>query len=99
MEKARHIITSQIEHPSVLGPLNYLEEKFGFKITYLPVDKYGMVNPHDVGKEITNDTVLITLMHANNEVGSIEPVEEIGKIAREKDVVSPYKITACYLQF
>ena len=87
MEKKRHIITSQIEHPSVLQTLKYLEEKFRFKITYLPVDKYGMVNPQDVEKEITTDTTLITIMHANNEVGSIEPIEEIGKIAKKREVI------------
>jgi cysteine desulfurase len=85
-KKGNHIITSQIEHPAVLKPLKYLEEKFSFNITYLPVDKYGLVDPSDVEKAITEKTVLITLMHANNEVGTIEPIEEIGKIAREKGV-------------
>ena len=87
MKKGNHIITSQIEHPAVLKPLKYLEEKFGFRTTYLPVDKYGLVDPSDVEKAITEKTVLITLMHANNEVGTIEPIEEIGKIAREKGVI------------
>lgn len=86
MKKGNHIITSQIEHPAVLKPLKYLEEKFGFKTTYLPVDKYGLVDPSDVEKAITDKTVLITLMHANNEVGTIEPIEEIGKIAKDKRV-------------
>src|SRR3972149_1169657 len=86
MKKGNHIITSQIEHPAVIKPLKYLEEKFGFKTTYLPVDKYGLVDPSDVEKAITEKTVLITLMHANNEVGTIEPIEEIGKIAGEKGV-------------
>src|SRR4030042_4348005 len=86
MKKGNHIITSQIEHPAVLNPLKYLEEKFGFRTTYLPVDKYGLVEPSDVEKAITDKTVLITLMHANNEVGTIEPIEEIGKIAKEKGV-------------
>ena len=86
MKKGNHIITSQIEHPAVLKPLKYLEEKFGFKTTYLPVDKYGLVDPSDVEKAITGKTVLITLMHANNEVGTIEPIEEIGKIAKEKGI-------------
>ena len=86
IEKGRHIITSEIEHPSVLEPLQYLQERFAFKITYLPVDKYGMVSPSDVEKAITHETVLITIMHANNEVGTIEPTEEIGKIAKEKNV-------------
>ena len=87
MKKGNHIITSKIEHPAVIKPLKYLEEKFGFKTTYLPVDKYGLVDPSDVEKAITEKSVLITLMHANNEVGTIEPIEEIGKIAREKGVI------------
>lgn len=86
-KEGRHIITSRTEHPSVLETLGYLEEKFGFKVTYLPVDRFGIVNPTDVEKAITDETVLITIMHANNEVGTIEPIEEIGEIAREKDVV------------
>ncbi len=87
IRKGRHIITSRIEHPSVLETLEYLKEKFRFKITCLPVDKYGMVNPSDVENAITDETVLITIMHANNEVGTIEPIEEIGRIAKEKDVI------------
>src|SRR4030066_2235415 len=86
-KEGRHIITSRTEHPSVLETLDYLEEKLRFKVTYLPVDKYGMVNPTDVEKAITDETVLITIMHANNEVGTIEPIGEIGGIAREKGVV------------
>jgi cysteine desulfurase len=84
--KGKHIITSKIEHPSVLETLRYLEESFRFKVTYLPVNEYGRVNPLDAEKSITNETVLITLMHANNEVGTIEPIEEIGRIAKEKGV-------------
>src|SRR3989337_2036722 len=86
MKKGNHIITSQIEHPAIIKPLKYLEEKLDFKTTYLPVDKYGFVDPSDVEKAITDKTVLITLMHANNEVGTIEPIEEIGKIASAKGV-------------
>src|SRR3990170_2894142 len=87
MKKGKHIITSRIEHPSVHETLRYLEQKFGFRITYLPVDKFGMVNPSDVEKAITDETVLITIMHANNEVGTIEPIEETGQIAKENDVI------------
>ena len=87
MKKGRHILTSRIEHPAVLETLRYLEEKFRFKVTHLRVDGYGMVRPSDVEKAITDQTVLITIMHANNEVGSIEPIEEIGMIARERGVV------------
>ena len=86
MEKGKHIITSQIEHPAVLETLKYLQERFGFKITYLPVDSYGLVDPSDVERAITKQTVLVTIMHANNEVGTIEPIEEIGKIAKQKDI-------------
>lgn len=87
MDEGRHILTSQIEHPSILKPLRYLEEKFGFKVTYLPVDEHGIVNPSDVEQAIIDETILITIMHANNEVGTIEPIEKIGRIAKEKDVV------------
>ncbi len=87
MKKGKHIVTSQIEHPSVHETLQYLGQKFGFRITYLPVDKYGMVNPSDVERAIREETVLITIMHANNEVGTIEPTEEIGRIAEEKGVI------------
>src|SRR4030066_1509925 len=66
-KKGQHIITSKIEHPSVLETLRFLETRFRFKVTYLPVDEYGTVNPLEVEKAITNETVLITLMHANNE--------------------------------
>src|SRR3990170_32964 len=85
-KKGKHIITSRIEHPSVLETLRYLQERFGFRITYLPVDEYGRVNSSDVEKAITDETVLITIMHTNNEVGTIEPVEEIGIIAKKKRV-------------
>ncbi len=66
--------------------MQYLQERFGFKITYLPVDSYGLVNPEDVKKAITKQTVLISIMHANNEVGTVEPIEEIGKIAKQKGI-------------
>jgi len=81
----KHIITSKIEHHAVLNTAEYLE-KNGFKVTYLPVDKYGLVNPEDVKKAITKDTALVSIMHANNEIGTIEPIEEVGKICREKNI-------------
>lgn len=87
MEKGKHIITSKIEHPAVLETLKYLQDRFSFEITYMPVDKYGMVNPSDVEKAITSETILITVMHANNEVGTINPIEEIGKIAKEQNII------------
>jgi len=86
-DKGKHLITSEVEHPTVLETLRYLQERFQFKVTYLPVDKYGMVQPSDVGESITNETILITIMHANNEVGSINQIEEIGKLAREKNII------------
>jgi cysteine desulfurase len=84
-EKGKHIITSVIEHPAVLETCRYLE-RLGFRITYIPVDEYGLVHPEDVQAAIQDDTILITIMHANNEVGSILPVEEIGEIAKKKEV-------------
>ncbi|KPQ45176.1 MAG: cysteine desufurase [Candidatus Methanoperedens nitroreducens] len=83
--KGDHIITSSIEHHAVLHTCKYLE-KNGFKVTYLPVSKEGIVNPADVEKAITPQTILITIMHANNEIGTIQPIEEIGKIAKEKQI-------------
>ncbi len=81
-----HIITCQIEHPAVMNTCRYLEKK-GFDVTYLPVNEYGLVNPGDVEDAIRDDTILITIMHANNEIGTIEPVDEISRIARGRGVV------------
>jgi len=86
MERGKHIITSEIEHPAVLETLQYLMDRFAYKVTYIPVDRYGMVSSSDVERAITPETVLITIMHANNEVGTINPIEEIGKIAMERGV-------------
>ena len=83
--KGNHIITTSIEHHAVMEVCKFLERR-GFKITYLPVDEYGLVDPDDVEKAITDKTILISVMHANNEVGAIEPVEKIGEIAREAEV-------------
>jgi cysteine desulfurase len=84
-DKGKHIITTAIEHHAVLNPCEWLEKQ-GFEVTYLPVDKDGIVSPESVEEEIRKDTILISIMHANNEIGTIEPIEEIGKIAREKEV-------------
>lgn len=84
--KSGHIISSCIEHPSVENPLKHLE-RIGFKVTNLPVDKYGFVNPEDVYRSIKKNTVLITVMHSNNETGTIQPIAEIGEIAKQKDIV------------
>lgn len=83
--KGEHIIISQIEHFSVLHPAKTLE-KWGFEVTYLPVDKYGLVDPSRVEEAITRETILISIMHANNEIGTIEPIEKISKVARKKGV-------------
>lgn len=84
-KKGNHIITSAIEHHAVLHTCQYLE-KLGFEVTYLPVDQYGLINPDDVRRAITDKTVLISIMTANNEIGTIEPISEIGRIAREQGV-------------
>ncbi|MFQ5996521.1 MAG: cysteine desulfurase family protein, partial [Dehalococcoidales bacterium] len=86
-ERGKHIITSRIEHPAVINTCRYLEDRLGFRVTYLPVDSYGLVNPEDVRRAIKRDTILITVMHANNEVGTIEPIEEIGEIAKERGIL------------
>ncbi|MHB0999552.1 MAG: cysteine desulfurase NifS [Armatimonadota bacterium] len=81
----KHIITSAIEHHAVLETCEFLGKR-GYDITVLPVDKYGLVNPDDVRKAITEQTVLITIMHSNNEIGVIQPIAEIGAIAKEKGI-------------
>src|SRR5680860_69406 len=81
-KKGKHLITSAIEHHAVLEPCEYLE-KNGFELTVIPVDSEGIVSVEDVRKAIRPDTILISVMHANNEVGAIQPIEEIGKLARE----------------
>ncbi len=85
-QKGKHIIVSQLEHFSVLHPAKTLE-KSGFTVTALPTDHYGIVDPADVARAITKETVLVSIMHANNEIGSIEPIEEIAKITKEKGVL------------
>ncbi len=83
--RGNHIITSAIEHHAVLETCLFLEKE-GYEVTYLPVDEYGLVSPDDVKNAITPKTILLTIMHANNEIGTIEPIGEIGKIAREAGV-------------
>jgi cysteine desulfurase len=85
-KKGKHIITSNIEHQSVARPLRMLSQ-MGYNVTSVSVDKYGMVDPSDVEKAIRDDTILISIMHANNEIGTIEPIAEIGKIAKARGVI------------
>jgi len=84
-KKGNHIITSEIEHHAILHTCDYLA-KHGFQITYLPVDEYGMVSVDDVKNAITDQTILISIMFANNEVGTIQHIREIGKLARENKI-------------
>ncbi len=83
--KGDHIITSRIEHKAVLQTCQYLEKQ-GFRVTYLPVDEYGLVNPDDVAQAITGRTVLVSVMLANNEVGTIQPIGAIAQVCRERGV-------------
>jgi cysteine desulfurase len=84
-DKGKHIITSAVEHPAVTEVCKYLST-LGYEITYLPVDAFGRVNPGDVEKAIRPDTTLITIMHANNEVGTIQPISEIATIAKKNNI-------------
>jgi cysteine desulfurase len=84
--RGHHIITSAIEHPATINPCHFLEQQ-GLRVTYLPVDRTGMVDPDDVRKAITPQTLLISIMHANNEVGTLQPIAEISRIARAHGVL------------
>lgn len=86
LKKGRHMITTIVEHPAVYNTCRFLEE-FDFEVTYLPVDNYGMIDIDDFKKAIRKDTVLASVMYANNETGNIFPVEEIAKVAKENDIV------------
>jgi cysteine desulfurase len=84
--KGKHLITSTVEHHAVLEPMEFLQKQ-GYDLTLVPVDSTGLVDPDEIKKAIRPDTILISIMHANNEVGTIEPIEEIGAIAREAGVL------------
>jgi len=83
--KGKHIIISSIEHSCVLNSAEWLEKQ-GFKVTKIKVDKYGLIDPKEIEKAIRKDTILVSIIHANNEIGTIEPIEEIGKICEKKKV-------------
>ena len=84
-KKGNHIITSVIEHHAISEPAKFLEKK-GFKVTYLGVDKDGLVSPDDLKKAITDKTILISVMHANNEIGTLQPITQLGKLAKDKGI-------------
>jgi cysteine desulfurase len=90
-KKGNHLITSAIEHHAVLYTCEYLERS-GFKTTYLPVDEYGRVDPDAVGRALTDQTLLVSIMYANNEIGTIEPIAEIGRICRARKI--PFHVDA-----
>jgi len=85
-EKGKHIITTAIEHPAVMNTCKHLEKR-GFDVTYLGVDRYGVVDLDALREAIRDDTILITIMYANNEIGTVEPMKEIGEIANEKGII------------
>jgi cysteine desulfurase len=86
LNKGRHVIISSIEHPAVLEPCRFIEKELGFDVTYLPVDKYGIVDLDSLKDAVRKDTILISIMYANNETGTIQPIKEIAKIARENKI-------------
>ncbi len=85
-EKGKHIITTNFEHKAVLDPCKILEQQ-GFEVTYLPVDKQGLVSVQQVTEAIRPDTILVSIMHVNNEIGTIQPLAEIGKLCKERDIL------------
>ena len=84
-QKGKHIITTDIEHPAVINPCAYLR-RFGAEITYLPVDPTGRLDPEDVRRALRKDTILISIMHSNNEIGTIQPIEAVSQIAHENNI-------------
>lgn len=91
--RGRHLITSTIEHPAVLESMRYLESQ-GFEVTYLPVDEYGIVSPDLVEETVRDDTILVSIMHTNNEIGAVEPVREIAKRINAKNPSALFHVDA-----
>jgi cysteine desulfurase len=85
-DKGNHIITSAVEHPAIVGPCRFLQQQ-GFKVTAVPVDRFGRIDPDDVARAITPRTILISIMHANNEVGTVQPIAEVSRIARAHGIL------------
>jgi cysteine desulfurase len=81
-----HIVTTCVEHPAILSPCRFLE-RLGARITYLRVDRNGLIDPDDMTKAITPDTILVSVMHANNEVGTIQPIEQCARLARDRGIL------------
>jgi len=91
-DKGNHIITQVIEHKAVIDPCKYLEQN-GYDVTFLPVDKHGMVHPEQVREAMTDKTILVSIMHGNNEIGTINPIKGIGAVCKERDVI--FHVDAC----
>ncbi|MCH4033611.1 MAG: cysteine desulfurase [Lachnospiraceae bacterium] len=91
--EGKHLITTKIEHPAILETCKYLASQ-GFEITYLPVDENGLVNPEDVKNAVREDTILVSVMHTNNEIGALEPIEEIGRVIKEKNPKTLFHVDA-----
>lgn len=85
-DKGKHIITQKTEHKAVLDPCGYLEQH-GFRVTVLPVDKFGLINMDELKAAMTPDTILVSIMHGNNEIGTLQPIAEIGKLCKEREVL------------
>lgn len=91
--RGKHLITTKIEHPAILETMRHLESE-GFEVTYLPVDHDGLVDPKDVQNAVRSDTILVSVMHTNNEIGALEPIEEIGKAIKEKNPDTLFHVDA-----
>lgn len=91
--RGRHLITTQIEHPAILQTMKHLEEE-GFRVTYLPVDSYGLICLEDLKRAMTNDTILVSIMHTNNEIGALEPVAEAGALIKRMNPCTLFHVDA-----